>query len=157
MINFIIQSTFYTFQIADDSSTGACKSCNCWTCLNGGTCSVKNKNPACKCPSGFSGSHCQFTGKYTQSCSCKSIPLAQITELISSELNSFFNNIISQKAMRAILTHAKMVELVRKSNRQRKRKCSLCIPVLVLKNLLVKTVKQVIIKQNILRANCKIL
>merc|ERR1719430_2676114 len=51
----------------DDSPTGVCKSCNCWTCLNGGTCSVKNKNPTCKCPSGFSGSHCHFTVALTSS------------------------------------------------------------------------------------------
>ena len=72
LIIIIIWIAIYPLQIAEDSSTGTCKSCNCWTCLNGGTCSVKRKNPTCKCPSGYSGSHCHFTGKYTLRC-CQEI------------------------------------------------------------------------------------
>ena len=50
-----------------------CFYCNCWTCLNGGTCFENDRNPVCECPSGYSGSHCHFTGKY--------IPLANFRKL----------------------------------------------------------------------------
>ena len=54
---------FRVFQIVEDSSTSFCKSCTCFTCLNGGTCSVKNGSPTCTCLSGFTGPHCHFTGR----------------------------------------------------------------------------------------------
>jgi len=62
---FIRRRCRKTCKLCGDSSTGVCKSCNCFTCLNGGTCSIKNRNPTCTCLSGFTGAHCQFKGPGT--------------------------------------------------------------------------------------------
>jgi len=62
---FIRRRCQKTCKLCEDSSTGVCKSCTCFTCLNGGTCSIKNRNPTCTCLSGFTGAHCQFKGTGT--------------------------------------------------------------------------------------------
>lgn len=49
-----------TCNVCEDSATNICKSCRCFTCLNGGTCLMKNGKPTCTCLSGFAGAHCHF-------------------------------------------------------------------------------------------------